>query len=46
MESLESTFASDHLASALARTEDLLATAPAVLPRAAARGRQPAKSTY
>ena len=46
MESLESHLASDHLASALARTEDLLATAPQIIPAQPLAVGEPAKSTY
>jgi len=46
MESLESHLASDHLASALARTEDLLATSPQIIPAQPLTVGEPAKSTY
>ena len=46
MESLESHLASDHLASALARTEDLLAIAPQIIPAQPLEVGEPAKSTY
>jgi quinol monooxygenase YgiN len=46
MESLESHLASDHLASALARTEDLLAFAPQIIPAQPLAVGEPAKSTY
>jgi len=46
LESLESHLASDHLASALALTEDLLAAAPQIIPAQPIAVGEPAKSTY
>jgi quinol monooxygenase YgiN len=46
LESLESHLASDHLAYALAQTEDLLATAPQIIPAQPLAVGEPAKSTY
>ena len=46
LESLESHLASDHLAYALARTEDLLANAPQIIPAQPIPVGEAAKSTY
>jgi len=46
LDSLESHLASDHLASALALTEDLLAAAPQIIPAQPIAVGEPAKSTY
>ena len=46
LDSLESHLASDHLAYALALTEDLLAAAPQIIPAQPLAVGEPAKSTY